>query len=462
MKVTYPHDLEAELTVLGAILRTDGAALEECKALGLPPGDFYRDAHYALYDLLLKRSEAGLPLDESTVIHDLARKPDLDRFGGLAYVGAVTTQCVAIHNTGYFAERVIELAARRRLIRQAEALMSQAADVDVSIEDVVRGAEKGLLTVSGAVNGSGRWITGLEIAERSVARLKTREAARDAGEVIGLPWGVVELDYGPQRVPPMSRKRLYVGAARPAMGKSSFALGTVREALRTGNAVAVFSLEMEEDSIGDKLIALEERFPTARLRDGDIGEDWSKVYKACDSISRYPIFLDTTPDRTIDQLRSRSRLLAARMARTDTPLGLIVVDYLQLVRVKGQQSKEDAVAETSRGLLAMAKECSVPVFALAQLNRDCEKRADRRPQKSDLRGSGQIEQDAYGLLFFYRHEVYEPGEREAEAEIIIDKMRGGRTGTVVVPWDSEIQRFGRSDRISLVHDSRPPVLGVPR
>ena len=243
------------------------------------------------------------------------------------------------------------------------------------------------------------------MAERSASRLQARKEARDRGEVVGMPWGIDDIDNDPG-LPTIRRKKLYLVAARPAMGKTSLMLEVVRKQLEAGSPVGVQSLEMEEDSLADKLIGLQADYSTAKLRDGCIDDsDWSDIFAACDAMSQWPIYLDTVPDRTITQVRSRFRQLAARLAHQGTPLGLIVVDYAQLLRADGG-NMEERLAEISRGLLAMAKELNVPVIALAQLNRACEQRVNKRPIMSDLRGSGQFEQDANAILFIYRHEVY--------------------------------------------------------
>ena len=226
------------------------------------------------------------------------------------------------------------------------------------------------------------------------------------------------------------------------MGKSSLALQIIQAALARGEAAGVFNLEMEKDGVGRKLIALATGLPTAPLRDGDMSEeDVRRAKRGLAAMSQWPLYLDTTPALTIERIASKARRLASQLRHTDTPLKLLMVDYAQLIRSDGLNT-QDKLAAVSQGLLELAKELQIPVLALAQLNRKCEDRTDKRPQLADLRGSGQWEQDAHAIVFLYREGYYDALCGHNDTEFIVAKWRDHQTGTQRITWNGSTQRFG--------------------
>ncbi|MEL6348452.1 MAG: DnaB-like helicase C-terminal domain-containing protein [Myxococcota bacterium] len=435
------HSVDLEHGLLGDIVETEGRILAALEDAGLRAGHFYRTGHGRLYSALSDRHRRGLPVDYesigvwSTTLTD----GQADAYGGRETIAQLGRYRDRAHLAVPHALQVIELAQRREARDLGLKIARMAADTQIDAATMLAEVERRTVALSNSRARPSEWTTGPVLARRALTAIQARAKAREAGEALGLSWGVPELA---DKIPPLRARKLYLLAARPGMGKSSFALGVARSALKAGSSVGIFSLEMDGESIADKLIALEADFPTARLRDGDIGADWADVRQAAESLAGWPIYLDDRAGVTIDQIKSRARSLSMECARTGQPLGLLVIDYAQLIEAPGYTG-EAAIARVSTGLLMLAKELNVPVLALAQLNRKCEDRANKRPQKSDLRNSGQFEQDAHAILLLYRDHEYNPATADPhDAEVIVDKFRDGRTGIYAVSWDPSTQRFG--------------------
>ncbi len=435
-----PQDLEAERALLGSILLTNEAiyiALEELTA-----DDFYRPAHRLLFQAMTSLATRNEPVDAVTLSSRLKAEGQLEAVGGLAEVIALGESVPTAANAKYYADIVRKKAMLRKLIEAATGIVQgayQSADPDVSVDE----AEKLIFEV--AERKDRRGVTPVsEIVADAFKRIE--KLAEERKPITGLGVGIVELDAKTSGLQPSD---LIIVAGRPSMGKTAFALGmALYAATHNQNRVAVFSLEMSKESLVTRMLCSEGRIDSARLRGGFLTEsDWPKLARAAGRLSEAPIFIDDTGSLSLLELRAKCRRLAS-----EGGLDLVMVDYLQLMRGSpSAQSREQEISEISRGLKALAKELSVPVVALSQLNRSVEQRTDKRPGLADLRESGAIEQDADVIMFIYRDEAYNPEtEHRGIAEVIIGKQRNGPIGTVRTRFTHEYTRFD-----NLARDEHP-------
>ena len=447
MSVLNPTAFERRIN---GILLIEPDSLAEMEGTGLTAADFHSAAHGRLFGWLRKRIKAGKTVEPYAVIEALADKADGNKYPSLTEIVGLSDDVSSLFVV-QDARVIVEASFRRRAARSLTELLDKMKRSDASASDLLADAERTLGKLSGGVGGESSWMTGDDLAALTWADIVARSKARESGEVIGMPWGVDELDNAlPDPVsgedmafPPMQPGRMYLIAARPGMGKSSLALQILQATAAAGGAVGLFSLEMEADGVGRKLAALATGLPTGLMRDGlEAEHDLARAHAGCAAMAEWPLFLDTTPGQSIERIASKARRLASRLRHTDTPLSMLMVDYAQLIRSDGD-STTDRLAAVSQGLLELSKELQVPVVALAQLNRQCEQRMDKRPMMSDLRGSGQWEQDAHAILFLYRDAYYNPMSEHTDTEVIIGKWRDHRTGTVRVQWEASTQRFGR-------------------
>ncbi len=434
---------------INGILLADPHCLAEIEGTGLVASDFNNPAHGRLYDLLRQRIKTGKSVELYAVMEALGPKANGHQYPGLTEIAQLGDDVSSMF-AGDDAREIVEAAFKRRAVRSLADLGEKFRRHGASVHDLLADVERELGRIAGGVGGASTWTTGDDLARLTWADIKARHEARKTGEVIGMPWGILELDRAlPDPVtgdemafPPMQPGRMYLVAARPGMGKSSMALQILQATASSGNAVGLFNLEMEKDGVGRKLTALATGLPTGLMRDGIVTEaDMRRAHAGCAAMAEWPLFLDTTPGQSIEKICSKARRLSSRLKHTDTPLSMLMIDYAQLIRSEGD-STTDRLAAVSQGLLELSKELQVPIVALAQLNRDCEKRMDKRPQMSDLRGSGQWEQDAHAILFLYRDAYYNPMCGHEDTEVIIAKWRDHRSGTVRVKWNASTQRFG--------------------
>ena len=434
---TELHSVEFEQAICGALM-TDPHCYPEIEATGLTSGDFRSPSRGVFFDWLVLRITEGLPVEMSIVVEELMSRTDKARFPGWKEVSAMPDRAFS-YNAGHYAERLVALSFQRRGLAALATLQGDFARPETPSIDLLARAERTLQSLAGGVGGRSEWTTGNDLATLMWTDIQARIEARKAGAVVGMPWGLEEID---RDNPPMSPGRMYLLAARPGMGKSSLALQILQTAVARGEAVALFNLEMEEDGVGRKLIALATGLPTAPLRDGDLSDaDVRRAQGGLAAMSQWPLYLDTTPAQSIERIASKARRLASQLRHTDTPLKLLMVDYAQLIRSEGLNS-QDKLAAVSQGLLELGKELQVPVVALAQLNRKCEDRTDKRPHLADLRGSGQWEQDAHAIVFLYREAYYDALCGHNETEFIVAKWRDHETGTQRISWNGSTQRFG--------------------
>jgi len=436
-----PHSIEAEQSLLGGLL-LDNGAFDKIADI-VTAEDFYRDDHRRLYRQISRLIEEGKPADVVTVSEAVEAGEDKDRTGGPAYLGSLAQNTPSALNIRRYAELVRERAVQRRLAHVATEIAESALSPSgKDIGQLLDEAESRILEVG---EKGQRGTQGFEEIQPVLARVFERidhlYHQENKSDVTGLPTGFIDLD---EKTAGLQPGDLIIVAGRPSMGKTALALNFAENvAVRNGVPVAVFSMEMGATQLAMRLLGSIARVDQHKMRTGRLNdEEWSRLSQAMGELHNAPIYIDETGALNPLELRTRAR----RMHRQSGKLGLIVVDYLQLMSGASSSPSENRateVSEISRSLKALAKELSCPVIALSQLNRGVEQRQEKKPVMSDLRESGAIEQDADVILFIYRDEVYYPEKPEAKgvAEVIIGKQRNGPIGKVELTFLGEHTRF---------------------
>ena len=436
-----PQSLEAEMSILGGVLLENDALNKALEIL--IPDDFYRDSHRKIFATLIDLSDRGEPADLVTLTAALQASGDLDAVGGSAYLASLVDYVPTAANVTYYSKLVKEKSIARRLIHTATEIAGKGYDGG-KVEDVLDWAEKSIFEITG-MRTKPSYFSTREILKDT---FKAIEKLYDRKELVtGVPTGFNDLDTMTAGLQPGD---LVIIAGRPSMGKTAFCLNLVENAsvhAQNKTVSVIFSLEMGKEQLVQRLLCSVSRVDASRLRTGHLGEsDWPKLTNGAGLLAEAPIYIDDTPAISVLELRSKARRLKA-----DKDLGLIVVDYLQLMQGHNAESRQQEISEISRSLKALAKELSVPVVALSQLNRSLENRTDKRPIMADLRESGAIEQDADVIMFVYREAVYcedcknkektcEKGH-EMDAEIVVGKQRNGPIGTVNLAFRGQFTRF---------------------
>ncbi len=429
-----PQNLEAEQCVLGSILLKEGTLVKILDIIS--EQDFYRDAHKTIFAAIVALFEKNEPLDIITLTNILRDWNKLDMVGGPAYLATLTDIVPLSANVAYYAEIVRRKSLLRQLITTTTEIASRCYEEQDDIDTLLEETEQKIFEIAKAKTGQG------VAALRSIIKdnFATVEKLFERKEhITGIPTGFADLDKMTAGLQPSD---LIILAARPSMGKTALALNIAQfAAIEHKVPVAVFSLEMAKEQLGMRLLCSESRVSSSRLRTGFLKEqDWPKLTRAAGVLSEAPIFIDDTPAMSVTEMRAK-----ARRMKTEYDIGMVVVDYLQLMRGRGNaHSREQEISDISRSLKAMAKEIHIPVMALSQLNRSLENRPNKRPQLSDLRESGAIEQDADVIMFIYRDEVYNKAEdnpNKGIAELIIGKQRNGPTGTALLTFIDKYTRF---------------------
>ena len=418
-----PHHLEAEQSILGGILLDNEAIAKTLEIL--VPEDFYKESHRMILQAIVELFERNEPSDLVTVSHMLRGRDKLEAVGGMDYLTRLADQVPTAANVVYYARIVKEKSLLRKLIRKTSEILQACFEDRTDLEEFLDDVERGIFQV--AEDRVRKSI--FPIKEVIKASFETIEKLYERKALItGVPSGFVDLDTLTAGFQPAE---LIVIAARPGMGKTALCLDVARHAA-VGATVptAIFSLEMSKEQVAMRLLCAEAHVDGSNLRRGFLREsDWPKLTTAAGVLSDSPIFVDDTPDLSVLELRAKARRLKA-----ERDIGLVIVDYLQLMRGRqGVERREQEISEISRSLKALAKELNVPVIALSQLNRRVEERGDKIPQLSDLRESGAIEQDADVIIFIYRDEMYNrdpDSPKKGIAEIIVGKQRNGPTGKV--------------------------------
>ncbi|HEY4139226.1 MAG TPA: replicative DNA helicase [Casimicrobiaceae bacterium] len=433
-----PHSLEAEQSVLGGLLLDNEAADRVGDVAGAD--DFYSDAHRVIYRHVMQLIGEGKPADVVTLAESLSSAQKLDYVGGLAYLGALVQNVPTAANIRHYAQIVRDRSILRQLAATAGAIAETAYNpLGRSAKTVLDEAEAKVLHIAEqSSRGSQNFHEIGKLLATVVDRIETLYNRDNPSDVTGVPTGFVDLDRMTSGFQPGD---LIIIAGRPSMGKTSLALNIGENvALDTGMPVAVFSMEMGATQLALRMIGSVGRLDQHKLRTGRlIAEDWDRLSTALGRLNEAPILIDETPALNAIEVRSRAR----RLMRQYGKLGLVIVDYLQLMQSTAQgENRATELSEISRAMKSLAKELQVPVVALSQLNRSLEQRPDKRPVMSDLRESGALEQDADVILFIYRDEVYKPDSPDkGTAEILISKQRNGPTGKVTLTFRGEYTRF---------------------
>ncbi len=440
-----PQNMEAEQSVLGGIL-LENQALNNVLEI-LAGNDFYSEGHRKIFDAITDLSERGEPSDLVTLSSLLKDRKQIDQVGGMAYLASLVDSVPSAANIAYYARIVKEKAILRNLISTATEILQKTYNAGTDIDAVLDEAEQAIFEISeNKIRPSFYPIR--DIVKNNFKELERLADRRDL--ITGVPTGFDKLD---EITSGLQKSDLIIIAGRPSMGKTAFALGIAQNAaLKSGVPVAIFSLEMAKEQLVFRMLSAEARVDSQRLRKGFLGEtDWTKLVSASGALSEAQIYIDDSPAITVLEMKAKARRLKA-----DAGLGLVILDYLQLMRGGAyKESREQEISEISRSLKALAKELQVPIIALSQLNRKVEDRTNRRPQMADLRESGAIEQDADVIAFIYRDEVYNKSDDNPEkgiAEIIIGKQRNGPTGTVKLAFLEKytcFENLARSDTYSI-------------
>jgi replicative DNA helicase len=430
-----PHSVEAEQSVLGGLLLSaDGwdAVAEQVIA-----SDFYRPGHRLIFRQIAQLAEAAQPVDVITVADKLQANGELDSAGGLPYLAELAQNTPSASNIRAYAQVVRERANLRKLIEAAQEIADSGFNPDGrNSKELIDLAERRIMQISeeGPKSGGPKDINPL--LQSAIGRIE--ELFQSGGDITGLSTGFVDLDKLTSGLQPSD---LVIVAGRPSMGKTGFTMNLVEHAvLHQKKPILVFSMEMPADALIIRMLSSVGRIDSMRLRNGKLEqEDWPKLGAAVAKLKDVPLFIDDTPALTPTEMRSRAR----RVMREHGELGMIMVDYLQLMQVAGSgEGRTAEISEISRNLKAIAKEFKVPMVACSQLNRSLEQRPNKRPVNSDLRESGAIEQDADVIMFIYRDEVYhEDSEDKGTAEIIIGKQRNGPIGTCRLAFIGQYTRF---------------------
>jgi replicative DNA helicase len=426
--------MDAEQSVLGGILLENEAINKVAEHI--TEEDFYRESHRKIFLSMLELFEKNEPIDLITLTDVLKKKNHLEDVGGAAYLSSLVDNIATASNIAYYAKIVREKAILRRLVSAATEIVTKGYEDSEDVEDLLDQAERSIFEITEKQIRPSFFDlkTILKESFKTIERLYEKKEF-----VTGVPTGFAEIDRLTAGLQPAD---LIVVAGRPSMGKTAFCLNIAQYAAIEANIpVAVFSLEMSKEQIALRMLCSEGRVDAQKLRRGFLEkEDWQKLIRAIDALSQAPIFIDDTPALTALEMKAKARRLKA-----EHKLGLIIVDYLQLMRGKGgSDNREQEISDISRSLKALAKELNLPIVALSQLNRRVEDRPNKRPQLADLRESGAIEQDADVIAFIYRDELYNRSEdnpNKGTAEIMVGKQRNGPTGDIKLTFVDKYTRF---------------------
>lgn len=433
-----PHDDEAEQAVLGSMLTDKDAVVAAIETL--KPGDFYRNDNMTIYEAVMTIYGKGEPIDIITLKDELTSMGKLEAVGGLEYLASLPDKVPTTANVDKYVKIVEEKSLLRGLIKTANELIELGYSQNEEIETIMDGAEKKIFDIMQRKSQKG-YESIKDILVDSFTELQ--ELYNKKQHITGVATGFADLD---NKTAGFHKSELILIAARPAMGKTAFALNiATNAALRANVPVAIFSLEMSKDQLVNRMLCSEAMVDSNKVRTGKLDEeDWTKLAEAIGPLSEAGVYIDDTPGISVMEIRTKCRKL-----KMEKNIGLVVIDYLQLISGSNKRngSREQEISEISRSLKVLAKELNVPVIALSQLSRAVEQRDDHRPMLSDLRESGAIEQDADIVMFLYRDDYYNKESAEKDiAEVIIAKQRGGSTGTVKLYWMGNYTKFVNIER----------------
>ena len=436
-----PQDIDAEQAVLGAIFLDSDTLIDAMEIIDSRA--FYRRSHQIIFQSMVQLNDRSEAIDVITLKAEIERNNSLEDVGGISYLVELSQATPSSASVGYYAKIVDDKFVLRQLIQTANQIVINSFEQGDAVQNIVDEAEKSILEVSEKRNSTGFQ----SIADVLNTTIETIDRlAQNNEEITGLPTGYQALD---KMTAGLQKEELIILAARPAVGKTAFALNIAQNVgTKTDQSVAIFSLEMGAESLVNRMLCAEGSIEASHLRTGQLNEEeWRNLIVAMGSLSRANIFIDDTAGIKISEIRARCRKLAQEQGN----LGLILIDYLQLIEGTGRENRQQEVSEISRQLKKLAKELKVPVIALSQLSRGVEQRQDKRPVLSDIRESGSIEQDADIVAFLYRDDYYErEGDEDSEREepkndniieVIIEKNRSGARGTVELLFIKEYNKF---------------------
>ena len=435
-----PQDLIAEQSVLGSVFISPEKLIAVREYID--PEDFYKYAHRVIFKAMISLGDQNDAIDATTVRAILDNQGDLQNIGGISYLVELVNSVPTSANAEYYAKIVAEKAMLRRIISRLTEAVNQAYEGAINSEDIISGAEKALIDVNERSNRSGfRKIS--DVLAVNYENLEVR--SQQTTDVTGLATGFRDLD---KITTGLHSDQLIILAARPAVGKTAFVLNIAQNVgTKMNRPVAIFSLEMGAESLVDRMLASEGMVDAHNLRTGQLTEqDWQNITLAQGTLADAPIYIDDTPGIKVTEIRARARKLDQELEKG---LGLIVIDYLQLITGTRPENRQQEVSDISRQLKILAKELGVPVIALSQLSRGVEQRQDKRPVLSDIRESGSIEQDADIVAFLYREDYYDRGDKDEgqeqlvdnTIEVILEKNRAGARGTVKLMFQKEYNKF---------------------
>ncbi|WP_291293214.1 replicative DNA helicase [Enterococcus sp.] len=436
-----PQDIEAEQAVLGAIFLDADSIIDAMEII--EPQDFYRRSHQIIFQSMIQLNDRNESIDLITLKAEIEKSNSLEDIGGFTYLTELSQASPSAASIAYYAKIVDDKATLRNLIQTASRIVTKGFEQDEDVQSIVDQAEKSILEVSEKRNSNG-FQSIADVLNRTIENID--QLAQNNEEITGLPTGYAALD---KMTAGLQKEELIILAARPAVGKTAFALNIAQNVgTKTDRSVAIFSLEMGAESLVNRMLCAEGSIEASHLRTGQLSEEeWRNLIVAMGSLSNASIYIDDTPGIKISEIRARCRKLAQEKGN----LGLILIDYLQLIEGTGRENRQQEVSEISRQLKKLAKELKVPVIALSQLSRGVEQRQDKRPVLSDIRESGSIEQDADIVAFLYRDDYYqregddEDGGEEPQnnnvIEVIIEKNRSGARGTVELLFIKEYNKF---------------------
>ena len=434
---TLPQSIEAEQSVIGSMI-IDRSAIAQA-AEGLDEEDFYRDSHKVLFKSIIDMFKKDMAVDLVTVLEHLKASDTLDRAGGVTYVTEITSSVPTTANLASYIKIVQEKSTLRKLIKASTSIIEESYNKQGEVENVLDSAEKRIFDIA-----EKRTASDFEPLNQVLERgfIEIERLFNNKGEITGVGSGFIDLDA---KTSGFQKGDMVLIAARPSMGKTTFALNIAEHAaLREGKSVVIFSLEMSKEQLAYKLLCSEANVDMLKLRTGTLDDkDWENIARATGPLSKAKIYIDDTAGVSVMEMRSKCRRL-----KVEYGIDLILIDYPQLMSGSSSESRQQEVSEISRSIKALAKEMECPVIALSQLSRAPEQRADHRPMLSDLRESGSIEQDADLVMFLYRDEYYnKETEDKNVGECIIAKQRNGPVGTVKLAWLGQFSKFGNLDSI---------------
>lgn len=433
---SLPQSIEAEQSVIGSMI-IDKTAIAQA-AEGLKEEDFYRDAHKIIFRSIFKMFQIDMAVDLITLLEYLKSTNELENAGGATYVTEVSDSVATTANLGSYIKIVSEKSTLRRLIRASTEIIESSYNDQSNVEKVLDKAEKRIFDIA-EKRSTSDYEALSTVLERSFNQIQ--DLFNNKGDITGVGSGFNDLDG---KTSGFQKGDMVLIAARPSMGKTTFALNIAEHAaLREGKSVVIFSLEMSKDQLAYKLLCSEANVDMLALRTGNLEDkDWDSIAKAAGPLSKAKVYIDDTAGITVMEMRSKCRRI-----KIEHGIDMIMIDYLQLMSGSGE-SRQQEVSEISRSIKALAKEMECPVIALSQLSRAPEQRADHRPMLSDLRESGSIEQDADLVMFLYRDEYYNKETEEKNVgECIIAKQRNGPVGTVKLAWLGQYSKFGNLDTV---------------